>query len=73
MGAKENARYDAKSYLKEIETLLQVQGLSKSFSEKYKKLFWHTRDYSEGPGSIQAPTIYGRFQKKGKETPYKNL
>ena len=62
MGAKENASYQAVSYMNEIDRLLKCQDLKEEFCEKYKKLFITIRKYYEGPGGEKSPTRYGLYR-----------
>lgn len=56
-----NNVYKSDSYKKELETILAVQELPENVSKKIIEIVFRKRDFADGPGSYDSPTIYGRF------------
>lgn len=56
-----NNIYKSSSYESELKKILDNQGLSKEVNDKIINIIFRRRDFNEGPGSIESPTIYGRF------------
>lgn len=56
-----NNMYKSSSYMEELECILEHQEMSKELIDKISKIIFRRRDFNDGPGSKQSPTIYGRF------------
>ena len=56
-----NNIYKSSSYESELKKILANQGLSKEVNDKIINIIFRRRDFNEGPGSMESPTIYGRF------------
>lgn len=56
-----NNVYKSDSYKKELEAILLVQELPENVSKKIIEIVFRKRDFADGPGSYDSPTIYGRF------------
>jgi len=54
--------FKTEDYLKEVEQILNNQNLTQEQNEKILDIIGTRRKFTEGPGSIQAPTPYGRFR-----------
>lgn len=54
--------FKTEDYLKEVERILSNQDLTKEQNGKILEIIGTRRKFTEGPGSIQAPTPYGRFR-----------
>lgn len=66
LGNKGNYLISNEDYKKEIKLILSNQshlGINEEFINKFIELFERHRHYSEGPGSKNSPTPYGRFEK----------
>lgn len=66
LGNKGNYLISNEDYKKEIKLILSNQshlGINEEFISKFIELFERHRHYSEGPGSKNSPTPYGRFEK----------
>ena len=55
-----NAEIPNKDYIKEITIILKKQNVDEQFIESFINLFKRHRHYSEGPGSKNSLSIYGR-------------
>ncbi len=53
--------YRSSSYKEELNSILAQQQLSKEIMDKIISIIFRQRDFNDGPGSEQSPTIYGRF------------
>ncbi len=53
--------YKSSSYEEELNCILKKQELSRELIQKIAKIIFRRRDFNDGPGSKQSPTIYGRF------------
>lgn len=65
LGNKGNCLINNEDWIKEIELILSNQKALKidnNFIYEFIKLFKRHRHYSEGPGSENSPTKYGRFK-----------
>lgn len=60
-------RYHYSLYEKEMIKLLETQKISQEAKAKLIDLFSKRRHYSEGPGSANSPTPYGRYLSLGAE------
>lgn len=66
IGNKGNYLISNEDYKKEIQLILSNQShlnIDENFINKFITLFERHRHYSEGPGSENSPTKYGRFEK----------
>ena len=54
--------FKSEDYAKEARAMLEHQSLGESFIEQAVDLITRKRHYSEGPGSHESPTPYGRFR-----------
>lgn len=61
--------FRTKDYVAELKQILSNQGKSKEFNEYVENLIIRRRDFSDGPGSQQSPTPYGRWLTKDQEEP----
>ena len=55
--------FKTKDYEKELRQILSNQDLSKEVNDKIIEIVTKRRHFSEGPGSYNSPTKYGRFIK----------
>jgi CRISPR-associated endonuclease Csn1 len=55
--------FKTEDYVKEAEAILKNQNKSAQFNEHAVELIARRRHFSEGPGSYESPTPYGRFRK----------
>ncbi len=55
--------FKTEDYVKEARAILENQDLPKTFQEHALRLIERRRHFSEGPGSYESPTPYGRFRK----------
>lgn len=53
--------FRTKHYEQEAKQILRNQSVSESFVDEVIKLINRRRHFSDGPGSIKSPSIYGRF------------
>lgn len=53
--------YKSSSYENELRAILKTQKISSELSNKIIEIIFRKRDFNEGPGDINSPTIYGRF------------
>ena len=53
--------YRSSSYEKELRTILETQKMSDGQIEKILNIIFRRRDFNEGPGDANSPSIYGRF------------
>lgn len=60
-------RYHFSLYEKEFLKLLDIQKVNNSYKEKLINIFTKRRHFSEGPGSANSPTPYGRYLTLGAE------
>ena len=56
-----NNVYRSSSYEKELRQILNNQNLDKELCEKIVEIIFRKRDFNDGPGDVNSPTIYGRF------------
>ena len=61
--------FRTKDYVAELKQILSNQGKSKDFNDYVENLIIRRRDFSDGPGSQQSPTPYGRWLTKDQEEP----
>lgn len=53
--------FKSESYKKELDKLLETQGLSIELSKEIINIIFRKRNYYDGPGSCKSPTPYGRY------------
>lgn len=57
----QNQKYSARQYIKEIERIMEVQGIDSNFTKGFIRIFSQVRDFATGPGSQKSPTPYGLY------------
>lgn len=53
--------FRTKHYLSEAEIILKNQNVSEDFKESVLELIKRRRKFTDGPGSMKSPSVYGRF------------
>lgn len=67
--------YKSTSYQKELENILSNQELDEAVKKEIVKIIFRKRDFNDGPGGENSPTIYGKFvpQPNGEIVPFNSM